>query len=135
MTVTKLITSTLLLALTAFVSFAHATSDIADRLKPVGSVCIEGTECEAAAGAASTASSGPRSGSDVYNTYCTACHGTGAMGAPKTGDVAAWDSRLAKGFDKTLQNAINGINMMPANGTCTDCSEDEIAAAIKYMTK
>lgn len=131
---TKIITSTLLLALSVLVSQAHATADIAERLKPVGDVCVEGTECDAAAGAA-TASSGPRSGEEVYNTFCTACHGTGAMGAPKTGDVSTWNDRLAKGFDATLANAINGINAMPPKGTCMDCSDDEIASAIKYMAK
>ncbi len=134
---TKLMTSMLVLALSALVSFSHAnTSDekIAARIAPVGSVCIEGTEC-AAAGKAAAASSGPRSGSDVYGTYCAACHGTGAMGAPKTGDSAVWKGRLAKGFDKTLANALNGINMMPPKGTCSDCSKEELGNAIKHMSK
>ncbi len=134
---TKLMTSLLVLALSAVVSFANAGThedQIAARIAPVGSVCVEGTEC-AAAGKAAAVASGPRSGSDVYGTYCTACHGTGAMGAPKLGDAAVWKARLAKGFDKTLANAINGLNMMPPKGTCGDCSDDELSAAIKHMTK
>ncbi|MGK0443104.1 MAG: cytochrome c5 [Bermanella sp.] len=135
MTVTKLMTSMMVLALSAMVSVANAkaTDSIEDRIAPVGAVCVEGTEC-AAAGKAVAASSGPRSGSDVYNTYCTACHGTGAMGAPKTGDKGAWKDRLAKGFNKTLANAISGINLMPPKGTCGDCSDEEIGNAIKYMS-
>lgn len=132
MTVTKLMTSMMVLALSAVVSVATA-STIEERIAPVGSVCVEGTEC-AAAGKAAAASSGPRSGADVYNTYCAACHGTGAMGAPKSGDKGAWKDRLAKGFNKTLANAINGINLMPAKGTCGDCSDEEIGNAIKHMT-
>ena len=134
---TKLMTSLLVLALSAVVSFANAGTaedQIVARIAPVGSVCVEGTEC-AAAGKAAAVASGPRSGSDVYGTYCTACHGTGAMGAPKAGDAAVWDTRLAKGFDKTLANAINGLNMMPPKGTCGDCSDEELSAAIKHMTK
>jgi cytochrome c5 len=134
---TKLMTSMLVLALSAVVSFAQAGTNedqITARIAPVGSVCVEGTEC-AAAGKAAAVASGPRSGSDVYGTYCAACHGTGAMGAPKLGDKAVWDTRLAKGFDKTLANAINGLNMMPPKGTCGDCSDDELGAAIKHMTK
>ena len=132
---TKLITSIAVVALSAVVSLANASdSKIVERIKPVGSVCIEGTEC-AAAGAAAAVASGPRSGADVYGTYCAACHGTGAMGAPKLGDKGAWDSRLAKGFDTALANAINGINMMPAKGTCADCSDEEIGAAIKHMSE
>ncbi len=132
MTVTKLMTSMMVLALSAVVSVATA-STIEERIAPVGSVCVQGTEC-AAAGKAAAASSGPRSGADVYNTYCAACHGTGAMGAPKSGDKGAWKDRLAKGFNKTLANAINGINLMPAKGTCGDCSDKEIGNAIKHMT-
>lgn len=132
MTVTKLMTSMMVLALSAVVSVATA-STIEERIAPVGSVCVQGTEC-AAAGKAAAASSGPRSGADVYNTYCAACHGTGAMGAPKSGDKGAWKDRLAKGFNKTLANAINGINLMPPKGTCGDCSDKEIGNAIKHMT-
>jgi cytochrome c5 len=135
MTVIKLTTTILVLALTAMTQLANASADdIAQRLAPMGSVCVTGTDCAAAAGVAS-ASSGPRSGSDVYGTYCTACHSSGVMGSPKTGDAAAWKARMVKGFDKTLANAISGINLMPAKGTCGDCSDTEISNAIKYMMK
>ena len=135
MTVIKLTTSILVLALTAMTQFANASADdIAKRIAPVGSVCVAGTECAAAAGAAA-APSGPRSGSDVYGTYCAACHGTGAMGAPKSGDASVWKDRLAKGFNTTLANAIKGINLMPAKGTCGDCSDKELSNAIKHMSK
>lgn len=131
----KLTTTILVLALTAMTQLANASADdIAKRLAPMGSVCVTGTDCAAAAGAASAAS-GPRSGSDVYGTYCAACHSSGVMGAPKTGDAVAWKARMAKGFDKTLANAISGINLMPAKGTCGDCSDKEISNAIKYMMK
>ncbi|MGR6871994.1 c-type cytochrome [Pseudomonas sp. HK3] len=135
MTVTKLMTSMMVLALSAVVSVANAkaTDSIEQRIAPVGAVCVEGTEC-AAAGKAVAAATGPRSGADVYNTYCTACHGSGAMGAPKTGDKSVWKDRLAKGFNKTLANAINGLNLMPPKGTCSDCSDKEISSAIKYMS-
>ena len=51
---------------------------IAERIKPVGEVCLEGdSNCGSAVAAAST---GPRSGEDVYNAACMACHTTGAGG-------------------------------------------------------
>lgn len=131
---TKLMTSILVVALSAVVSLANANEKIVERIKPVGSVCVEGTEC-AAAGAAAAAASGPRSGADVYGSYCAACHGTGALGAPKIGDNGAWGDRMAKGMSKTLANAINGINAMPAKGGCGDCSDEEIEAAIEHMAK
>ncbi|GGY53193.1 cytochrome c [Bacterioplanes sanyensis] len=103
---------------------------IRERIKPVGEVCV-GADC---GGAAVVAGGEPRSGEEVYQSACTACHGMGVLGAPKTGDTAAWDERLAKGMDTTWQNAINGINAMPPKGNCMDCSDDEILAAIKYMS-
>ncbi len=139
MTVNKLMTFIFAAVLGTVATLASANSDqdqkIVDRIKPVGSVCISGEECAAAGGAAATASSGPRSGEQVYNTYCAACHGSGAMNSPKSGDTAVWDTRLAKGFDNTLANAINGLNLMPPKGTCGDCSDEELGNAIKFMAK
>jgi cytochrome c5 len=118
---------------------ANATSDvdaqaekIRERIKPVAEVCVQGDDCGGPVVAAST---GPRSGEDVFNGTCTSCHTAGIAGAPKKGDVAAWDKRLAKGFAETLAVAKKGLNAMPANGLCMDCSDDELSAAIKYMSK
>lgn len=101
--------------------------DIKSRIKPVGSVNIAGAQ------AASAAASGPRSGADVYTKSCVACHSSGVLGAPKLQDAADWAPRLEQGFDTVLQNAINGIKAMPPKGTCGDCSDDEIKAAIEHM--
>tara|TARA_Y100001970_G_scaffold243370_1_gene308555 strand:- start:54 stop:455 length:402 start_codon:yes stop_codon:yes gene_type:complete len=130
----KQLKALILAAATLIMAQAHAATDaqadkIAERIKPVGEVCV-GAEC----GGAAVAAAEPRSGEEVYNGACTACHGSGLLGAPKTGDKAAWDDRLAKGMDATLQNAINGINAMPPKGTCANCSDDELMAAIKYMS-
>ena len=101
---------------------------LAKRLAPIGQVYVAG-----AAAPGDAAASGPRSGEKVYQTACFACHGTGALNAPKKGD-AAWQPVIAQGFDTMLKHAIEGIRNMPARGTCADCSDDEIAAAIKFMT-
>jgi len=103
---------------------------VEDRIKPVGSVCVEGEECGTAAAAVA---SGPRSGEAVYNAACMACHATGAAGAPKTGDVAAWAPRIAQGEATLVKHAIDGIRAMPPRGMCMDCSDDEIKASVKYM--
>jgi cytochrome c5 len=93
----------------------------------------EETAAEPVAAAGEEAAAGPRSGEQVYQANCIACHGTGAAGAPKMGDAAAWAPRIAKGIDALLVSATNGLNAMPAKGLCMDCSEDELKGAIEYM--
>ena len=108
-------------------------ADIEARIKPVGEVCLQGDN--SCGGAAATASSGPRSGEDVYNSACMACHSTGAGGAPKLGDVAAWADRIAKGNDVLYAGGVNGVpgTGMIAKGGCMNCSDEEIHAAVDYM--
>lgn len=109
-------------------------ADIEDRIKPIGEVCLEGdNRCGGAAVAAAGAAT--RSGEDVYNTACMACHSTGAAGAPKMGDAAAWADRIAQGNDSLYANAVGGIagTGMMAKGGCMSCSDDEVNAAVDYM--
>jgi len=132
-----LVAQTAVLALWAVSAQAATDEAIAERLKPVGEVCIQGQECAAAgAGAAAAAGGAARSGEDVYGKFCTACHSSGLLNAPKTGDSAAWTARAdaAGGLDGLLKNAISGINAMPPKGTCADCSDEELTAAIKHMS-
>jgi cytochrome c5 len=82
---------------------------------------------------AAAAPTGPRSGEDVYAGSCAACHDTGAAGAPKVGDIAAWNPRLDKGLETLFSNALNGFNAMPAKGMCMSCSDDEIKDAVTHM--
>nr|WP_305127158.1 c-type cytochrome [Stutzerimonas zhaodongensis] len=131
-----LVAQTAVLALWAVSAQAATNDDIAERLKPVGNVCIQGEECAAAGGATAAAGGAARSGSDVYGKFCTACHGSGLLNSPKTGDSAAWTARAdaAGGLDGLLKHAISGINAMPPKGTCADCSDDELLDAIKHMS-
>lgn len=108
-------------------------AEIEERIAPVGEVCLQGdTSC---GGPATAASAGPRSGEEVYNAACMACHSTGAGGAPKLGDVAAWVDRIAKGKDVLHESGINGVagTGMIAKGGCMSCSDQEIMAAVDYM--
>jgi cytochrome c5 len=107
---------------------------IEERIRPVGEVCLRGdSSCGSAVAAA--AGAGPRSGEAVYNAACMACHSTGAGGAPKYGDVAAWADRIAKGNDVLHSSGINGVagTGMIAKGGCMNCSDEEIIAAVDYM--
>jgi len=72
---------------------------------------------------------------DKYNRSCAVCHASGAAGAPKTGDVAAWEPRLAKGTEVLVQSVSDGLNAMPPKGMCFDCTDDDYKALIEFMAK
>lgn len=112
-------------------TMANTDNDaIIERIQKVGSVCVEGDACASAP--APSASAGARSGSDVYNASCTACHASGVLNAPKFG-TSDWVERGNKGLDTLMNSALNGLNAMPPRGTCASCSDDEIQAAVQYM--
>jgi cytochrome c5 len=112
-----------------------ADDQIAERIKPAGKVCVAGEKCEGVqiAAAATTTGGAARSGEEIVTGKCAMCHGTGAAGAPKIGDAAAWKPRIAQGIDTLVKHAIAGLNAMPAKGTCGDCSDAEIKSAVEYM--
>jgi len=122
--------------LVTFVGAASANHksehSVKERTAPSGKVYREGDDVPVAKPPVVEAS-GPRDGATVYNTKCAACHGAGIAGAPKLGDAGAWSERVARGEDSLMSNAINGINGMPPKGTCMDCSDDEIKAAVTHM--
>ncbi len=100
---------------------------IAERIKPVGDVYLAGSE------PVKEEPTGPRDGAKVYGTFCIACHASGVNGAPKSGNADDWAPRIAQGKDVLVKHALEGFNAMPAKGTCMDCSDDEIIAAIDHM--
>jgi len=74
-----------------------------------------------------------RSGEDVFNQACFTCHGTGFYNAPVIGDRYAWQERLSKGELALVESTLQGLNSMPPRGACSDCTDDEIAAAVRYL--
>lgn len=113
---------------------------VAERIKPVaqlntGAPIVPEASASAAAAAPVAAAGGARSGQDIYQSTCFACHGTGAAGAPKLGDTAAWAPRISQGMDTLLNNAVNGLRAMPPRGTCGSCSDDDLKAAVEYMVE
>jgi cytochrome c5 len=68
----------------------------------------------------------------LYTQACFACHGTGAAGAPKLGDKAAWAERLKLGIDGLTAAAIKGIGAMPPRGGST-ASDADIKDVVTYM--
>lgn len=104
------------------------TSNAADeadiRIQPVAR--FELAKAEAAA------VSGPRDGATIYNGVCSACHNTGAAGAPKIDDKGAWAPRLATGKDALIKSLTNGKGAMPPKGGAT-LSDDEIKGVVEYV--
>jgi cytochrome c5 len=72
-------------------------------------------------------------GKEVYNSVCLACHTTGAAGAPKITDKAAWEPRAKQGMDTLVSHAVNGIRAMPAKGGNPSLSEADIRNTVAYM--
>ena len=145
---------------TATVSGSALAQSAADNIRPAGQVCMQGQSCvgqpaggasaAAPAAAAPVASSAPAAAASAaaevvaaavsdfdaaaaYNMSCMACHATGAAGAPKPGDEAAWNERLEKGMEAVMANVMNGVNAMPARGLCANCSDEDLHAIVEYM--
>ena len=98
---------------------------VAQRIQPVGRVEF------GAAGAG--AASGARSGEEIVNAACGACHVAGVANAPKIGDPAAWAPRVKTGLPAMLAIAIKGKGAMPPRGGLPDVSDTELARAIVHM--
>jgi len=142
----------ILLALTAFTvivfftaraiggsSFAQTQNSpqaILDRIRPLGQVRVgksDGVVAAAAPAAPATAPAAGQGGEAVYTKACIVCHSTGVAGAPKVGDKAAWEPRLAQGMDTLVSTALKGKGAMPPKGGHATLSDAEIKAAIEYM--
>ena len=74
-----------------------------------------------------------RPGKEIFNEVCSACHGTGANGAPRVGDQKAWQARYANGLTTLSQHAIDGIRNMPSHGGKMTLTNLEIERAVTYM--
>lgn len=117
---------------------------IAERLAPVGSVCLAGDACatggsssagSSAAPAMAQAASAEFSASATYEQYCAMCHNTGMANAPRRDDAAHWTARIAEvGLATITTNAITGINAMPARGMCATCTDEQIGEIVEYLS-
>ena len=103
-------------------SDAMTAEAIAQRIQPVGTIEIR------AAGDASAL----KTGEQVFQAQCSACHATGAAGSPKFGDEAAWGPRIKNGYEALLNSALKGKGNMPPQGG-GDLSETEIGRGVVYM--
>lgn len=80
--------------------------------------------------------SGPKvfkTGEQVYKAVCAGCHDSGAAGAPKFADAAAWAGPNATGLQSMVASVIKGKGAMPAKGGNPALDDFEIARAVVYM--
>jgi cytochrome c5 len=118
---------------------------VADRVRPLARVAIAGQDNSAltiepptgSADAGAGVLAVPTDGPSLYEVACTACHGQGIGGAPKSDDKAAWAPRLAQGTATLYKHAIEGYQgkagVMPAKGGRTDVSDELVQAAVDHM--
>ncbi len=93
---------------------------VAERIRKVGMVEIRDANRQL------------KGGEEVFKAQCSACHTTGAAGAPKLGDTAAWGARIRSGFDALVQSALKGKGAMPAQSG-GDFDDIEIARAVAFL--
>ncbi|MHB1402281.1 MAG: c-type cytochrome [Thiobacillus sp.] len=74
-----------------------------------------------------------KSGQEVYEAACVACHGSGALGAPRFENKGDWNARIGQGYDTLVKNAIEGIRQMPPRGGNAGLTDAEVARAVAYM--
>lgn len=122
---------------------------IVERIQPVGQAAIAGRDnsglrdpggvapAAMAAAPATTDRTVDLDGEAVYKAACTACHGAGIAGAPKTGDQGAWVSRLEQGMDTLVRQAIEGFQgdagYMPPRGGHSNLSDEQVRDAVQHM--
>jgi cytochrome c5 len=102
---------------------AMSEDAIARRLQPVGQVVVADAD----------APKTERSGKEVVDAVCAACHGTGVLGAPKIGDKAAWGKLIAEGLPELVSAATKGVRQMPPRGGNPSLTDTEITRAVVYM--
>ena len=124
---------------------AYSDEAVAERLDPVGELVlasdsppIEAQPTDEPDGAAAEATAlavdaGEEKIEAIYAASCAACHATGAGGAPKLGDKAAWSARIQAGSEALYDSAIKGKNAMPPKGGNASLSDADVMAVVDYM--
>lgn len=94
----------------------------ARRIQPVGTIELRDASAPAVL----------RTGEQVYQAQCAACHASGAAGAPKLGDAGAWGARLATGYEALLTSVLKGKGAMAAQGG-GEFSDYELGRAVVHL--
>jgi cytochrome c5 len=109
---------------------------IQQRIQPIGKVHIQDQKDSSPQSEESVpeVAKEERPGQHIYEQYCGVCHRDGVAGAPKFHEVNDWKPRMdGKTIDELVAIAIKGLNAMPPKGTCGECSDADLKAAIQFM--
>jgi len=112
---------------------APAASPVQPETKTIQPADTQAVEAGSATAEPAAATSDLVHGQKIYGQACAYCHDRGIAGAPKTGDVAAWNLRMAPGMESLYTVAIRGKGAMPPKGGNRSLSEADVKAAVDYM--
>ena len=117
------------------------------RLAPVGGInsgetgqaaLVAAEEARKLLLAGQVAYGGTLDGAVIYQNLCSACHQTGAGGAPLP-TAAAWAPRVAQGMEVLVKHAIEGYagsaGVMPARGGNPALNDEQVKATVTYMVE
>jgi cytochrome c5 len=96
-------------------------------------IVLTGLLAQAAHAAESAPPDTLKSGKQVYNDVCMACHKSGVAHAPKFGNKADWAPLIEEGQAILTAHAWVGVRAMPAKGGKPDLKLAEFARAVAYM--
>lgn len=96
---------------------------VAERIRPVAKVEF----------GAPAAPPGARTGEQIVQSTCAACHQAGAANAPKLADKGAWAPRIKAGLKSMVQSVIKGKGAMPPKGGDASLTDAEITRAVVHM--
>jgi cytochrome c5 len=120
----------LVLATTYLFIFGKPIEEVA---APVANV-DQNIKPEAVVEVAAVAAAGvERTGAEIVQAACAACHVSGMLNAPMIGNKEQWAPRIALGYETLTKHAIEGIRSMPARGGNADLTDDEVASAVADM--
>lgn len=107
------------------------------RLAPIGDVQIANNSGSQVASSApaigGNAPGAAQTGKQIWEGTCSACHESGALGAPKIGNKTEWAPRIAEGLKTLESHALNGYKQMPAHGGNPALTDAEVIKALEYM--
>lgn len=72
-------------------------------------------------------------GRDIFLQNCAACHVNGVAQAPRIGNRAEWEPRLAAGRQSLLSSVLRGKGGMPPKGGNASISDAQATAALDYI--